>query len=83
MVEICMKWLTQIISFCVWLIGSLTSIVGKFSDVIDDSITLVAGILGVIGGIVWLSILKIKKRNEKLDNEIKKLELKKLKDELT
>lgn len=78
MVEVCMKWLTQILSFFVWLIGSLTSILGKFSDVVDDSISIVAGILGIIGGIVWLSILNIKKKNEKLEYEIKKQQLKNL-----
>ena len=78
MVEICMKWLTQILSFCVWLVGSLTSIIGKFSDVIDDSISIIAGVLGIVGGIVWLSILRIKKKNEKLEYEIKKQQLKNL-----
>lgn len=75
-----MKYLGQIISFIVWVIGSLTHLVGKYSSVIDEGISLVAGIIGAIGGIVWLSILRIKKRNEKLEYEIKELELKRLKD---
>jgi len=78
MVEICMKYFAQILSFFVWLIGSLTSILGKFSDVIDDSISIIAGVLGIIGGIVWLSILRIKKKNEKLEYEIKKKQLENL-----
>lgn len=70
--DFCMKYLAQIFSFFVWVIGSLTSVVSKFSDIIDDGISIVAGIIGIIGGIVWLSILRIKKRNEKLEYEIKK-----------
>lgn len=76
--DFCMKYLAQIFSFFVWVIGSLTSVVGKFSNIIDDSISVVAGIIGIIGGLVWLSILRIKKRNEKLEYEIKKQQLKNL-----
>lgn len=78
--EICMKYFAQIISFFVWVIGTGTSVLAKVSPVIDDSISLIAGVIGVIGGLVWLSILRIKKRNEKLDNEIKLIELKRLKE---
>lgn len=73
-----MRWMTQIFSFFVWAVGSITSIMAKFSDAIDDSISIIAGIIGIIGGIVWLSILRIKKRNEKLEYEIKKQQLKNL-----
>jgi len=78
MVDLCMKYVAQILSFFVWLVGSITSILGKFSDVIDDSISIIAGVLGIIGGIVWLSILRIKKKNVKLEYEIKKKQLENL-----
>lgn len=73
-----MRYLAQIFSFFVWVVGSLTSILGRFSDAVDDGISIIAGIIGIIGGLVWLSILRIKKRNEKLEYEIKKQQLKNL-----
>lgn len=74
----CMRYLAQIFSFFVWIVGSLTSIMGRFSESIDDGISIIAGVIGIIGGLVWLSILRIKKRNEKLEYEIKKQQLKNL-----
>jgi membrane protein YdbS with pleckstrin-like domain len=76
--DFCVRYLAQIFSFFVWVIGSITSIVGKYSHAIDDSISIAAGLIGVVGGVVWLSILRIKKRNEKLEYEIKKQQLKNL-----
>ncbi len=78
MVDFCMRYVAQILSFFLWAVGSLTSILAKFSNVIDDSISIVAGIVGIAGGIVWLSILRLKKRNEQLEYEIKKQQLKNL-----
>lgn len=78
MVNLCMRYVAQIFSFMVWAIGSLTSILSRCSDTIDDGISIIAGIIGLIGGVVWLSILRIKKKNEKLDYKIKKQQLKNL-----
>ena len=76
-----MRFLAQIVSFFIWIIGTLTSILSKISPVIDDSISAIAGLIGIMGGIVWLGILRIKLKNEKMESEIKKEELKRLKDE--
>lgn len=77
-----MRFLAQIVSFFIWIIGTLTSILSKISPVIDDSISAIAGLIGIMGGIVWLGILRIKLKNEKMESEIKKEELKRLKDEI-
>jgi len=83
--EICMRYLTQIFSFFVWIVGTLTSAAGRFSEAIDNGISIVAGIIGCIAGVVWLTILLIKKKesklaleNEKLENQIKKKQLENL-----
>ena len=76
--DLCMRYLAQIFSFFVWVVGTLTSFLSKVSPVIDDSISVIAGLIGIIGGIVWLAILRIKMRNEKLENEIKKKQLENL-----
>ncbi len=76
-----MRLFAQIVSFFIWIIGTLTSILSKISPVIDDSISAIAGLIGIMGGIVWLGILRIKLKNEKMESEIKKEELKRLKDE--
>jgi hypothetical protein len=80
--DLCMRFLTQIVSFFVWIIGTITSIASKISPIIDDSISLLAGLIGIIGGIVWISTLALKKKenvinleNAKLENEIKKKQL--------
>jgi membrane associated rhomboid family serine protease len=80
--DFCMRFLTQIVSFLVWIIGTITSILSKVSPIIDDSISLLAGLIGIVGGIVWISTLALKKKenvinleNAKLENEIKKKEL--------
>lgn len=80
MVDLCMKYLAKICSFFIWVVGTFTSIVGRYSDAIDQGISIIAGVLGIIGGIVWLSILLIKKKNERIEYEIKKEELKHLKE---
>lgn len=81
MAEICMRYFGQIVSFMVFIIGSMTKFLGKYSHAIDDGISFFAGVVGLIGGFVWLSMLKIKKSNERLEHEIKVEELKRIKNE--
>lgn len=80
--DICMKFMGQIVSFCVWIVGTMTSIVSKISPVIDDGISIIAGIVGLIGGVIWVFLLLIKKKKEKIELEIAEIELQKLKDGL-
>jgi tetrahydromethanopterin S-methyltransferase subunit E len=79
--DFCMKLIAQIVSFFGWVIGTLVSILAKLSPILDDSISIVAGLIGVIAGLIWVSILITKRKAGKIDLEIKEIELKKLKDE--
>lgn len=87
--DICMKYLAQIVSFLSWVAGFLISVIARISPIIDDSISLLAGVIGLFGGIVWVTILikknKLVKReldrseieldNEILDSKIKNIQL--------
>jgi membrane associated rhomboid family serine protease len=70
-----MRYIAQIFSFFVWLIGTITSLLAKMNPILDDGISIVAGIIGVIGGVVWLALLRIKLKNEKIENKIKNQQL--------
>jgi hypothetical protein len=63
-------------------------VLAKVSHIIDDGISIIAGIIGVIGGIIWIFTLiqkrhenKINLENAKLENKIKLEELKRLTDD--
>lgn len=87
--DFCMKYLAQVISFVSWITGFFISVIARISPIIDDSISLLAGIIGLFGGIVWVTILikknKLVKReldrseieldNEILDSKIKNIQL--------
>jgi len=80
-----MRALAEVVSFFVWAVASMTSIMARLSTTIDDGVSIIAGIIGVIGGIIWIITLRIKKKeniialeNAKLENEIKKEQLKNL-----
>jgi len=86
--DLCMRFIAQIFSFMVWVVGTLTSIMSKISPVIDDSISLLAGIVGLIGGVIWITILILKRKetkisleNEILENLIKKKQLEAMENE--
>ena len=76
--DFCMRFIAQIVSFFIWVIGTVTSILSKISPIVDDGISVIAGLIGIIGGIVWLAILRVKMRNEKLENKIKQKQLENL-----
>lgn len=80
-----MRVLANIASFFSMVFGFIISTLSKFTDVIDDSVVTITGIIGAIGAVVWLSIALIKRReakvrleNERLENKIKKQQLKNL-----
>jgi ABC-type Fe3+-siderophore transport system permease subunit len=77
--DFCMKALAQIVSGIGYIVGTVISILPRVTSIIDDSITIVAGFIGVIAGIIWVLILATKKKREKIELEIKEIELKKLK----
>ena len=86
--DFCMRFIAQIFSFMVWIVGTITSIMSKISPIIDDSISLLAGIIGLIGGVIWITILILKRKetkislqNEILENLIKKKQLETMEDE--
>jgi len=86
--EFCMRLVAQIISGIGWVVGFLVSILSKLSPVIDDSISIVAGLIGIIAGLIWVGILLTKRKegkinldNAKLDNKIKNQQLIKLQNE--
>jgi uncharacterized membrane protein YfcA len=76
-----MKFIAQIVSGIVWGGGFIISAVAKLSPLIDDSISAVAGLIGIIAGVIWVSILITKRKTGKIELEIKEIELKKLKSE--
>lgn len=78
----CMRFLAQVICGWTWFIGWVFSFIAKMSPIIDDSISLIAGIVGLFGGVIWVFILLTNKKKAKVELEIKELELKKLKAEL-
>jgi hypothetical protein len=63
--------------------GFVLSVLARVTEVFDNSITTVTGLIGLIGAIVWLLIsltkrkqIKLALENEELDNKIKKQQLK-------
>ena len=79
--DFCMKFIAQIVSGFVWVVGFVISAIAKLSPLIDDSISIVAGLIGILAGFVWLSLLWIKRKIAKKDLEIRDIELEKLKSE--
>lgn len=75
-----MRAFIQIFSGWTWFTGSFLSIIAKISPVIDDSIGIVAGLVGLAGGIVFFITALIKRKQAKVELEIKQIELKRLKD---
>lgn len=83
--DFCMRLIAQIVSGCVFVIGTLVNLISKIWPVIDQSISTLAGIIGVFAGLIWLSILvtkhrkgKIELENAQLENQIKRKELENL-----
>lgn len=78
-----MKIFTNIFSFVSMVTGFVLSVLARVTEVFDNSITTVTGLIGLIGAIVWLLIsltkrkqIKLALENEELDNKIKKQQLK-------
>lgn len=83
--DFCMKFIAQIVSGFIWIVGFAVSAIAKLSPLIDDSISALAGLIGIIAGLIWVSILFTKRKqgkialdNELIENQIKKEQLKKL-----
>jgi len=83
--ELCMRFLAKIVSLSMYLIGFLINILAQILPILDKSVTTIAGIIGIIGGFIYVGILlrknkqgKIALDNERLDNQIKREQLKKL-----
>ena len=83
--DFCMKFIAQIVSGIVWIVGFVVSAIAKLSPLIDDSISALAGLIGIIAGLIWVSILLTKRKqgkvsleNELIENKIKTEQLKKL-----
>jgi preprotein translocase subunit SecY len=68
-----MKYLAQVISFVSWITGFFISVIARISPIIDDSISLLAGIIGLLGGIIWVIILF--KKNKLVSSELSKSEI--------
>lgn len=79
--EFCQMIFTEVISRWTWFVGFVLSIMAKVSPIIDDSISIIAGLVGLAGGIVWVFVLIVKRKKEKVELEIKEIELQRLKDE--
>ncbi|MEE9574366.1 MAG: hypothetical protein V3W20_15025 [Candidatus Neomarinimicrobiota bacterium] len=80
-----MKVVANIVSFISMIFGFLISVLAKWTHLIDDSITTIAGIIGLVGAIVWLGIAlnkrkesKINLDNARIENQIKRETLKQL-----
>jgi tetrahydromethanopterin S-methyltransferase subunit E len=71
-----------------WVVGFMVSVVSKLSPIIDDSISIIAGLVGIVAGLIWVGILlnkskesKVSLDNARLDNKIKNQQLIKLQNE--
>jgi hypothetical protein len=83
--DICMRAVTNAVSFISMIFGFLVNLLAKYTHIIDDSITTFAGIVGLVGAGIWVSIAvttrkkgKVAFENEKLDNKIKRKQLENL-----
>jgi len=76
--EICMRLLAQILSGVTYFVGTIISILSKISPLMDDSISLLAGVIGLIGGVIWVLVSYVKLKREKIEKRIAELELKRL-----
>lgn len=85
MYDFCMKAVANIVSFTSMIFGVLVNLLAKYTHIIDDSVTTIAGFIGLVGAIIWVSIAfttrkksKIALENEKLENKIKLKQLENL-----
>ena len=84
--DIYMKVVANIVSFVSMIFGFLISVLlAKWTHLVDDSITTIAGIIGLVGAIVLLGIAlnkrkesKINLDNARIENQIKRETLKQL-----
>ena len=83
--DICMKLLANIVSFISMIVGTLVSVLAKYTAIVDESISTIAALIGLAGALVWLLIALTKRKqskvaldNERLDNKIKREQLKQL-----
>lgn len=82
MIGVCMRLATQIFSFVGWLAGTTIAFVSDYVDFFDKHMKMLAAIVGFISGIIWLLTLIVRRKKEKIELEIKQIELEKLKNEI-
>lgn len=73
--------LAEIISRWTFIVNAILTFATKYFNILDDSIGIITGVLAVVGGIMWTSVLVVKRRQAKIELEIKQIELQKLKKE--
>lgn len=74
-----MRGIIQIISGWTWFASTMIAIMAKTSDVIDESISTIAALIGLAAGIVFFITALIKRKQAKVELEIKEIELQRLK----
>jgi len=85
--EFCMKFIANIVSFVSMIVGTLIAFVAKLTPILDESISLIAALIGLVGAIIWFLIALTKRKegkinldNARIDNQIKREQLKKLRE---
>lgn len=74
-----MRTLIQIVSAWTWATGTILSVAARITPIIDDSIGIVAGLIGIAAGTVLLITSLIKRKQAKIELEIKEIELAQIK----
>jgi len=82
-----MKFIANIVSFVSMIVGTLIAFVAKLTPILDESISLIAALIGLVGAIIWFLIALTKRKegkinldNARIDNQIKREQLKKLRE---
>ena len=63
---------TAVSTFVIFVTGMLTKVICQILPLVKDGIEILAGLIGLIGGITWYMTLLIKRKNVIIDNAIKK-----------
>lgn len=78
MVDFCMNLIQRVFGFVFLITGLSANILSKVTEVVDVSVSIVAGLIAILGGYLWYRGNKVKLENERLENQIKKKQLENL-----
>ena len=67
---------TAVSTFVIFVTGMVTKVICQILPFVKDGIDILAGLIGLIGGITWYMTLLIKRKNAIIDNVVKREEQK-------